>query len=109
MREKVLRFGLERGLSGVLAEPDVNEAVEGAPGVVLLNSGILHHVGPSRLYVRIARRFATERRLAQFTCNDCPRWQRCGLPPSAACTHRAAQLDGDEWRERRRAPLLGSW
>jgi len=60
MREKVLRFGLERGLSGVLAEPDGNEAVDGAPGVVLLNSGILHHVGPSRLYVRIARRFALD-------------------------------------------------
>jgi cell division protein FtsW len=55
MREKVLRFGLERGLSGVLAEPEGIEQVAGAPGVVLLNSGILHHVGPSRLYVRIAR------------------------------------------------------
>lgn len=58
MREKVLRFGVERGLSGVLSEPD--EIVPGAPGVVLLNSGILHHVGPSRLYVSLARRLATE-------------------------------------------------
>ena len=60
MKEKVLRFGLERGLSGVLAEPDGQDVVEGAPGVVLLNSGILHHVGPSRLYVRIARRLARD-------------------------------------------------
>jgi hypothetical protein len=64
MREKVLRFGLDRGLSGVLSEPDVEEAVAGAPGVVLLNSGILHHVGPSRLYVHIARRLARDGHVA---------------------------------------------
>lgn len=60
MKEKVLRFGVERGLSGILAEPDAAQAVKGAPGVVLLNSGILHHVGPSRLYVRLARRLASD-------------------------------------------------
>lgn len=58
MREKVLRFGVERGLSGVLSEP--GDVAPGAPGVVLLNSGILHHVGPSRLYVSLARRLARE-------------------------------------------------
>lgn len=60
MKEKVLRFGVERGLSGILAEPSAAEAAPGAPGVVLLNSGILHHVGPSRLYVRLARRLAAD-------------------------------------------------
>lgn len=62
MREKVLRFGVERGLSGVLSEP--TEAADGAPGVVLLNSGILHHVGPSRLYVSLARRLANDGHIA---------------------------------------------
>ena len=62
MREKVLRFGVERGLSGVLSEPD--ERAPGAPGVVLLNSGILHHVGPSRIYVHLARRLASEGHVA---------------------------------------------
>jgi hypothetical protein len=62
MREKVLRFGVERGLSGVLSEPDV--PARDAPGVVLLNSGILHHVGPSRLYVSLARRLAEEGHVA---------------------------------------------
>lgn len=58
MREKVLRFGVERGLTGILAEPA--ERRDGGPGVVLLNSGILHHVGPSRIYVDLARNLAAE-------------------------------------------------
>ena len=60
MKERVLRFGVERGLSGVLGQPAAEAAVNGAPGVVLLNSGILHHVGPSRLYVRMARRLTLD-------------------------------------------------
>ena len=27
-----------------------------------------------------------------FTCGDCDRWQRCGLPPHDDCIHRAAQI-----------------
>jgi dienelactone hydrolase len=57
MREKAVKFGANRGLVGVLAEPST--PVAGKPAVVLLNSGILHHVGASRLYVRIARRLAS--------------------------------------------------
>lgn len=60
MREKVLRFGVGRGLSGILSEPGPDEAVAGAPAVVFLNSGILHHVGASRLHVRLARRLARD-------------------------------------------------
>jgi pimeloyl-ACP methyl ester carboxylesterase len=60
MREKVLRFGVGRGLSGIVSEPSAEEAVAGAPAVVILNSGILHHVGASRLYVQMARRLARE-------------------------------------------------
>jgi len=56
MREKALKFGANRGLVGVLAEPTT--PIPGKPAVVLLNSGILHHVGASRLYVHIARRLA---------------------------------------------------
>lgn len=58
MKEKILRFGPTRGLTGVLSLPDTVEP--GLPGVVFLNSGILHHVGPSRLYVRLARRLAED-------------------------------------------------
>jgi dienelactone hydrolase len=56
MREKALKFGANRGLVGIVAEPAA--PVAGKPAVVLLNSGILHHVGASRLYVQVARRLA---------------------------------------------------
>jgi pimeloyl-ACP methyl ester carboxylesterase len=42
---------------GILSSP--GEAGPGAPGALLLNSGLLHRVGPNRLYVRIARALAT--------------------------------------------------
>ncbi len=56
MREKAVKFGANRGLVGIVAEPAA--PVAGKPAVVLLNSGILHHVGASRLYVQVARRLA---------------------------------------------------
>ena len=56
MREKVLKFGSSKGLVGILTEPAPGSPVK--PTVVLLNSGILHHVGASRLYVQVARRLA---------------------------------------------------
>ncbi len=56
MREKVLKFGASRGLVGILTEPAPGTPVK--PSVVLLNSGILHHVGASRLYVQVARQLA---------------------------------------------------
>jgi pimeloyl-ACP methyl ester carboxylesterase len=55
MRERALRFGRSTTLIGVLAEPAKTET---RPGVVFLNSGILHHVGACRLHVRLARRLA---------------------------------------------------
>jgi len=42
----------------VLTEPDESAAVEGAPAVLFLNAGLLHHVGPHRLHVNLARRLA---------------------------------------------------
>lgn len=56
MRERAIRFGSHKALVGVVTEPDSERAE--LPAVVFLNSGILHHVGASRLYVRIARRLA---------------------------------------------------
>jgi pimeloyl-ACP methyl ester carboxylesterase len=56
IREKVLKFGPTRGLVGILTEPPP-DAPPRLP-VVFLNSGILHHVGASRLYVRMARKLA---------------------------------------------------
>jgi len=58
-REKVVRFGREAKLVGILSEPPVGGAVR-EPMVLLVNSGILHRVGACRFHVRLARRLASE-------------------------------------------------
>lgn len=60
MREKAVRFGQTTALIGVVTEPASPAAETGRPGVVLLNSGLLHHVGAARLHVRLARALAGE-------------------------------------------------
>ena len=57
MRERALTFGPAH-LVGILTEPDPDRVVEGAPVMVILNSGILHRAGASRMYVRVARAMA---------------------------------------------------
>ncbi len=58
-REKVVRFGRETKLVGILSEPAAG-VVGGDPMVLLVNSGILHRVGACRFHVRLARRLAEE-------------------------------------------------
>lgn len=57
MRERVVRFGDPTELVGILTEPR-SDAASTRPGVLLLNSGILHRAGASRLYVQLARSLA---------------------------------------------------
>jgi len=49
------------------------------------------------------RDFWAKRFSAEFTCGDCVRQQSCGLPPTADCVERAAQIERDDWKARRRA------
>jgi hypothetical protein len=56
VNERPVCFGPAGALSGILTEPAGGGA--GRPGVLLLNAGLLHHVGPNRLYVTLARRLA---------------------------------------------------
>jgi pimeloyl-ACP methyl ester carboxylesterase len=56
-REKALRIGKAHPLLAIHTEPPGGAAPNGI-GVVLLNAGLLHRVGPSRLHVQIARRLA---------------------------------------------------
>jgi len=60
IREKVIRFGRETKLVGVLSEPPPSSATAERPAVLLVNSGILHRVGACRFHVRLARRLAEE-------------------------------------------------
>jgi hypothetical protein len=47
---------------------------------------------------KIAENIATSRRLSRFTCGDCERNERCGLPPDDKCVVKAMQIarDGDD-------------
>lgn len=56
MREEAIRFGERQQLIGVVTAPD--QPVDSAPAVLFFNAGLIHHVGPSRLYVRLARRLS---------------------------------------------------
>lgn len=52
-RERVVRFGPRQGLAGILSVP--RSPLADVPHVVIINAGIVHRVGPNRLYVDIAR------------------------------------------------------
>jgi pimeloyl-ACP methyl ester carboxylesterase len=56
MREEAILLGPHRSLVGIYT-PTVREHAARGPrlAVVLLNAGLIHHVGPNRLYVRLAR------------------------------------------------------
>ncbi len=56
-REKPVRFGTSGAMLGILTEPAAGKPANGK-GLVLLNAGLLHRVGPSRLHVQVARRMA---------------------------------------------------
>lgn len=57
MRERAIRFGESAKLVGILTETET-ETERPPPGAILLNAGILHRVGPSRMNVLIARELA---------------------------------------------------
>jgi len=58
MREQAVLFGPERSLVGVVTDPAESKRRNDCPQVILLNSGIVHRVGPNRIYVKMARHLA---------------------------------------------------
>jgi hypothetical protein len=58
------------------------------------------------IFARVASRIATMRRVSDFTCGDCERSDRCGLPPSDTCIVRAEQIARGDWKVRRRTKAL---
>lgn len=56
-REDVVDIDRTSPLVGIRTRPASDDGPE-RPTIVLLNAGILHHVGPNRLHVLAARRFA---------------------------------------------------
>ena len=57
--EEAELLGKDRDLVGVVTHPAVEEADSKLPAFLLLNAGSVHHVGPNRLYVKIARHLAS--------------------------------------------------
>jgi hypothetical protein len=61
-KERVVTFGPGQSLVGIETRPvEKNGATAGGPrrpGLILLNAGVVHRVGPHRLSVNLARRFA---------------------------------------------------
>jgi dienelactone hydrolase len=58
IKESLVRFGEDGRLNGMVTHP-CNEKISRA-GVILLNAGFLHKVGPNRIYVKIARKLSRE-------------------------------------------------
>jgi pimeloyl-ACP methyl ester carboxylesterase len=58
VRESGVRFGAGRGLVGIVSEAANGAMNEESTGVIILNAGLVHRVGPNRLHVRLARSFA---------------------------------------------------
>ena len=59
LTEEPLQFGENGRLFGILTQPSVPSAsTKDLPVFVFVNSGLLHRVGPRRLYVRLARALA---------------------------------------------------
>ena len=57
MKERIVQFGEGQALVGVLTTEPAALRPE-LPGLLLLNAGIIHHIGANRLNVKIARDFA---------------------------------------------------
>ena len=71
--ETSARFGsvieravIREGLFGVLSTP----AEPKESGVLLLNAGAIHHIGPNRLHTTLARRWAAEDSTRFLTFNE---------------------------------------
>ena len=61
------------------------------------------------VFARLARTVVSLRRPTEFTCGDCERSDRCGLPPSDRCIVRAAHIASGDWTKKRRAATLAQW
>ena len=58
MIERAYNFGPNKSLVGIWTEPAGFVDAGAVPVTLCLNSGLLHRVGPSRLYVKLARHLA---------------------------------------------------
>lgn len=55
-----MRFGSSGALIGVVTDPAASPSARGRPAIILLGAGLVHRVGPHRLYVKLARQLAQQ-------------------------------------------------
>ena len=60
MKEKTVLVGESKNLVGVVTNPLPEFQGQDRPAIILLNSGLLHRVGPNRVYVKLARKLAED-------------------------------------------------
>ena len=60
MKEKTVLLGESKNLVAVVTKPLREFEVQDRPAIILLNSGLLHRVGPNRVYVKLARELAED-------------------------------------------------
>ena len=58
VKEEPLFFGKARSLMGIITDPPKAPRDENFPAVIFLNAGIVHRVGPHRMFVKMARSLA---------------------------------------------------
>jgi dienelactone hydrolase len=58
VREEAVLFGKTGSLVGIITDPPVVNSNPQLPAIICLNAGIIHRVGPNRLYVKLARALA---------------------------------------------------
>lgn len=56
MNEQIIQFGDNQSLIGILSSPEMLQ--KDKPAFIFVNSGLLHRVGPFRIYVSISRELA---------------------------------------------------
>jgi pimeloyl-ACP methyl ester carboxylesterase len=58
VREQVMMLGSRKSMLGILSQCGAAGAQTDRPVVVILNAGVVHRIGPSRLHVLLARKLA---------------------------------------------------
>ncbi len=56
--EEPVEFGSNHPLFGILVHPPPHTRDDGLPAIIMTNSGCVHRIGPHRIYVAMARRWA---------------------------------------------------
>jgi pimeloyl-ACP methyl ester carboxylesterase len=62
--EKAVLMGEDLSLTGILSEPCGDSDADAKPAFIMLNAGLLHHVGQNRMSVTLARQLACQGRYA---------------------------------------------